>query len=161
MSNPEVRLSNSDGRRGILVFSTMTLVLLVGCLTFYAAIVVPAGTSVIGSTDQGFVTRLVTWRFNAIASPCWVSLLLIHWKRGKLSLRSLLLTMIVIQAGLWYIYIYLDAAMDPSRQEIIDSESFYARHQAYLWLTTAQILIGWILIWKFGQLLAEDSSGNH
>jgi|GEM_PF-2467601 len=160
MSYLEVPLSSGKGGRGVLVFSTIILVLLIGCLTFYAAIVVPAGTSVIGSTDQGFVTRLVTWRFNAIASPCWVALLLIHWKKGKLSLRYLLLTMIVIQAGLWYTYIYLDASMDLSRQEIVDSESFYTRHQWYLWLTTAQILIGWVLIWKFGQLLAEDSSGN-
>lgn len=160
MSNLEVRLSSGKGRV-VLVFSTMILVLLIGCLTFYAAIVVPAGTSVLGSTDQGFVTRLVTWRFNAIASPCWIALLLIHWRRGKLSLRYLLLAMIVIQVGLWYIYIYLDASMDSARQEIIESELFYRRHQVYLWLTTAQLLIGWVLVWKFGQLLVEDSVGKH
>lgn len=136
-----------------LILSMMIAGFLIGGLTFYAAIVVPAASSVWGATDQGFVTRLVTWRFNAIATPCWILFLFLTWNIRDRALRFLLLGMLLIQACLWISHRSLDVLLDPSQNSVADESLFYGRHQVYLWLTTAQILIGWVLVWKFCRLL--------
>lgn len=131
---------------------------LIGGITFYAAIVVPAASSVWGASDQGFVTRLVTWRFNAIGTPCWMGLLFWHWRSPYKSLRYLLLALLGIQLALWGAHRSLDVLLDPMQHAVIEESSFYRRHQVYLWLTTAQILLGWCVIWKFSRLPGESSS---
>lgn len=141
-----------------LIASVILCGFLVGGLTFYAAIVVPAASSVWGATDQGFVTRLVTWRFNAIATPCWLVMLFWNGKSGDRSLRYWLLVMLAIQLGLWVVHQSLDSLLDPGQHAVVDEVSFYRRHQIYLWLTTAQILIGWGLVWKFCRLLSRIES---
>lgn len=138
--------------------SLIVAAFLVGGITFYAAIVVPAASSVWGATDQGFVTRIVTWRFNAIAFPCWLLMLIVHWKSPDRFLRYLLSILLGIQLGLWFSHRSLDVLLDPTFHTIQEESSFYLRHQVYLWLTTAQILLGWFLIWKLGNSLKRDAS---
>ena len=38
-----------------------------GGLCFYAIVVLPIGTEVVGTVEQGFITQRVTWWHNAIA----------------------------------------------------------------------------------------------
>ncbi|HND55144.1 MAG TPA: hypothetical protein PLV92_22170, partial [Pirellulaceae bacterium] len=47
-----------------------------GGLTFYAAFVVPAGTELFGSVEQGFLTQQATLRLNQL-SWCVIALLLV------------------------------------------------------------------------------------
>lgn len=138
-----------------LILSTMIAAFLVGGLTFYAAIVVPAASSVWGASDQGFVTRLVTWRFNAIATPCWGLFLFLNWSIRDRVLKVSLMAMLLIQACLWISHRSLDTLLDPSQHAVSDESLFYVRHQVYLWLTTAQILLGWWVVWKFCRLLSH------
>lgn len=138
----------------------MIAAFLIGGLTFYAAIVVPAASSVWGAADQGFVTRLVTWRFNAIATPCWGLFLLLTWSIRDRALKFSLMAMLLIQTCLWISHRSLDALLDPSQHAVSDESLFYVRHQVYLWLTTAQILLGWWVVWKFCRLLSHPEPND-
>lgn len=136
-----------------LIVSLMLASFLIGGVTFYASMVVPAASSIWGAMDQGFVTRLVTLRFNVAATPCWI--LMLFWSRRYADrvLTGLLVSLLVIQVGLFLTHYSLDILLDPEQGAVLNESSFYRRHQLYLWLTTAQILMGWGLIWKFCRLL--------
>lgn len=147
-------LSKRRRENWTLIISVMLTGFLIGGLTFYASMVVPAATSIWGATDQGFVTRLVTWRFNVVATPGWM--LMLFWSRRYADrvLKSILVSLLVIQLGLWLAYYSLDILLDPEQGAVLNESSFYRRHQLYLWLTTAQILLGWGLLWKFCRMLS-------
>jgi hypothetical protein len=140
--------------------SVLVTCFLIGGLTFYAAIVVPAATSVWGASDQGFVTRLVAWRFNALATPAWCALLVLNGKNAGRWMRMLMVTMLLIQVGLWVSHYSLDSLLDVSQRAVTEESVFYVRHQVYLWLTTAQILVGWGLVWGFLKMISSHESSS-
>lgn len=154
-------MEKSRGRAWPAITSVILTGFLIGGLTFYAAIVVPAASSIWGATDQGFVTRLVTWRFNAIASPCWLLMLWWHWRNEDKTLRFWLVAMVIVQLALWGAHQSLESLLDFSQHAVMDEGAFYRRHQIYLWLTTAQILIGWGLVWKFCRMLLRIETSRH
>ena len=141
-----------------LIVSVMLAGFLIGGVTFYASLVVPAATSIWGATDQGFVTRLVTWRFNVIATPCWMLMLFWSKRYADRVLTGILVSLLVVQVGLCLAHYSLDILLDPEQGAVLHEGTFYRRHQLYLWLTTAQILMGWALIWKFCRLLSATET---
>ena len=63
----------------------LALAVWLGGLTFYALIVVPIGTDILGSTGQGFITQRVTNQLNLVASGVLVLLLAnVARRRGRL-----------------------------------------------------------------------------
>lgn len=111
-----------------------------GGLTFYAAVVVPIGTSQFGSVEQGFLTQQVTVWLNVMCGLVIVGLTIrvVQGHRYRLGLVTLLLAL-VTGALVWQ-HSRLSALMDPASRTIADG--FYPQHALYLWLTTAQWLLG-------------------
>lgn len=125
-----------------------------GGFLFYAGIVVPLGSSVVGVTTQGFVTRLVTDVLNASTA---VTLLVLLWeayagrsRRGPMVNRILLVMTVVITVCcicLSTLHARLDALLDPTELAVNDSEHFYGLHRIYLWISTMQWLCSLPILW--------------
>lgn len=115
-----------------------------GGLTFYAAVVVPIGTRQLGSLEQGFVTQQVTrWHNTLLAAMTFY--LLIESRRRPRWFRMIVGGLLLVQAGLWLQHQQLTALMDTTSQSVTDD--FYAEHAIYLWLTTAEWLLGIAIAW--------------
>jgi len=141
-----------------LLIAILCMAFLVGGLTFYAGIVIPAASSLWGANAQGFVTRLVTWRFNAVATPVWLTCLWLTWPIRLRHIRLALIGMLIIQAGLWLTHYWMDSLLVADSQEVLDEANFYFRHQVYLWLTTGQILLGWYLLYRLLRIVPNNTS---
>jgi hypothetical protein len=117
-----------------------------GGFTFYAAIVVPIGTDVLGSAaEQARVTRLVALNLNIVAA---ISLVLLAWDivatRSRRSLywsRWLLwLGMAICLMILLFVYPQLDRLFhgEEAFLDRADRATFKPLHRFYLWVTTTQ-----------------------
>jgi len=140
----------SDARSFPASLMLNTLLLLLwgiwwGGLTLYAAIVVPIGTQSVGSIEQGFITQQVTGWLNAIGMMTVLAM-------GLFSLRSYrnrrgLLVMATLEGILLIALIQyrvkLTNQMDYASRDV--AEGFYHQHAVYLWLTTAQWLLGLVI----------------
>lgn len=132
-----------DAWRFVLLAGTS---LWLGGLTFYALFVVPIGTSLSGSVQQGFLTQRVTAELNMISSVVLILLLInaVTAHRRSLWLTWIGLTLaqllLIVQHG------RLSAALDPVTQTII-YEGFYDQHRLYLWVTAGQWVLGWSHVW--------------
>ena len=120
----------------------------IGGLTAYAALVVPTGSALIGATDQGFVTRIIAYRFNILGAVATGMLLMLYGLRApwRLRISCWLLGLMVI--SLWICHPWLDGLLDAKEGVVLDHDLFYGRHQVYLWLTTFQIVLGWLILWQ-------------
>lgn len=117
-----------------------------GGLTFYALIVVPIGTEMLGSVEQGFVTQQVTRALNVIGT---VMLILLSINAARARQRAQWLTwimLVVIQAALFFDHAHLSAALDPATRTTT-VPNFYDRHRVYLFLTAAQWACGLLHLW--------------
>jgi hypothetical protein len=117
-----------------------------GGFTFYAAVVVPTGADVLGSSEaQGFVTREVTRHLNEIGIAALAILL---WnaivERGKL-LFATWLGMQLAQLALLLIHPRLDAMLNPVTHDI--APDFHLVHEVYLWIAATQWGLGLVHVW--------------
>ena len=116
-----------------------------GGFLFYAVVVVPTGTEVLGSFHQGRVTREVTLSMNLIGV---VTLLLLAWdqcrtakvRRARWLIWSVLATTLV---ALFVCHARIEAFVEFTREgRIEDYPAFYFWHRVYLCVSTAQWLAG-------------------
>ncbi len=121
--------------------SAILIALWVGAFTFYAAVVVPSGTVVVGSTAQGFVTREVTVWLNVFS--CLIAIAMMTEVQRDFSWRRFSATLLFLLAipALAYLHGVLSSQMDGSTQSVAAPESFYGSHRIYLILSTLQ----WIM----------------
>ena len=128
-----------------------------GGFTFYAGVVVPTGTDVLGSAlAQGLITRRVAWWLVVLAGAMSCSILIdvrARWPylaartRGMLLVCGLLIGLAsFIQ---WGLYGPLDRLIDATTPYIADRETFYRLHRWYLWAAVTQWLSGllWASLW--------------
>jgi hypothetical protein len=114
-----------------------------GGLTFYASVVIPMGSDVVGSTLQGFVTQKVTLWHNALL-VCFAAMLAVEaWLRSNRALWGAFVVLAVIAAGLFYWHSTLTQQLD-FKQQTVPGE-FYQQHAIYLWITTAEWFVGLIM----------------
>ena len=122
-----------------------------GGFTFYAAVVVPIGQSVLQShIRQGLITREVAYYLNLTGV---FTLLVLAWD-AAVSRDPLLrrrqwrwfswCAMVVSTGVLLWLYPRLDQLFDSQNLELLDSKTFHREHRWYLWISTAQ--------WGFGVL---------
>ena len=128
-------------RRG-LAFAAFAVWL--GGLTFYALVVVPVGTKVLGGpVAQGFVTQAVTVRLNLVALAALAAL---AWNAFALRERRPIVgtwaVMLAAQALLFVLHPSLDRLLDLATRTVVDHARFYATHRVYLLVTAAQWLAG-------------------
>lgn len=111
-----------------------------GGLCFYAVVVVPIGTELIGSVEQGFITQQVTLWHNGLTG---IVVLCLFIEAGRRSYRVLwaaggILAIVLVCQIAWHFH--LTATMDFQHQTV--PEGFYAEHAIYLWMTAIEWTIG-------------------
>lgn len=142
-------LIRTIGSRTWKVFLLLVWAAWWGGLGFYAVVVVPIGTDIIGSVEQGFVTQRVTQWHNGL-SVLFLVCLVIEASRGRnrwLWAMTVVLGIITITLLIWHVK--LTEMMDLQQRAV--SVAFYAHHAIYLWLTAAEWLVGmampsWIIV---------------
>jgi hypothetical protein len=123
-----------------------------GGLSFYATVVVPIGSDLIGSLQQGIITQRVTQWHNAISCLFTTMLLVEAFRRRCRALLVCGVILVVIDLGLIAWHHRLTSLL--SQNEAI-SESFYDQHAVYLWMTTIEWSVG-----LFVMCFLFNSSGN-
>lgn len=140
----------------------MALLFWQGGFTFYGAVVVKVGTSVLGSHfDQGMITRSVTNYLNlagvAALAICACDIAAandpdVRRRRLRWGLWLLLAATLGILA---WLHLRLDELIDVTTPRILDHSLFRERHRWYLIVSTAQWAAS--LIWTLATLLAWRS----
>ncbi len=111
-----------------------------GGLCFYAVVVVPIGTELIGSVEQGFITQRVTQWHNALTGLFLVLLLIEAIRRRSRRLWIVGAMLAVTDIALVICHAKLTGMMDFKQQTVPDS--FYDQHAVYLWLIACEWLLG-------------------
>jgi hypothetical protein len=129
-------------RRFVLLCSLMFWL---GGFTFYAAVVVPIGTEVLGSPlDQGWITRRVTFWLNVagvFALAAWAWDLAAEPAPTRLLGAARWLLWLFIAAALVALFVLhpqMDALLNVRRERMLDRAMFRTLHRTYLWVSTAQ-----------------------
>ena len=113
-----------------------------GGFFFYAAVVVPIGTDLLGSAkEQGFITQRVTHWLNLLAV---VYLALAAWDQRYSRGRTrwfVWLAQLLVLAALVPLHAHLDTFMDAESGRLARG-NFYPAHAIYLWLSAAHWFLG-------------------
>jgi len=114
-----------------------------GGFFFYAAVVVPIGTRVHGSLEQGRVTRHVTDWMNIIGGLAVLILAWDQWanrdpRRYQWARWALWAVLVGGLVALAAVHLQVEAYLDAS----MDYQTFYFWHRVYLYVATAQWVAG-------------------
>ena len=134
----------------LAILSLLLLALWFGGFTFYAAIVVPVGTELIGTSEQGIITQTVTHWLNGIGGLSLIGLFylaFIAYPHKGLKTCWVLLSLSWI--GLLLVHPLLDAMIEPGSYALEDPSSFYTWHRFYLWIHTVQWIASIGFWWVF------------
>jgi hypothetical protein len=128
--------------RRFLVFQSLAL--WQGGFIFYAAIVVPVGTDVLGTFEQGRVTRHVTNSMNIVGV---VTLAILAWDQWACSCRwarwGLWIVMAGTLAALAWLRVRVESSVDfSSVGGFSDYGAFYFWHRVYLCVSAVQWVAG-------------------
>jgi len=119
-----------------------------GGFVFYAGVVVPIGTEVLGSaSEQGRITRRVAVWLNWTGAVALIPLGWDAWvdRRDRVARRGRIVTWLVMAGGqiiLFSMYPALDAMFDPDAVHISERRLFRRLHRTYLWTSTIQWIAG-------------------
>jgi len=119
-----------------------------GGLTFYALVVVPIGTDVVGSADQGLITQRVTAVLNVMAVAV---LAMLGWDLVRAPRRGVWvtwLTMVACQAALFVLHRVLAEMLAGGIAAATGHERFYQWHRFYLIVTAVQWVAGISHVWQ-------------
>jgi hypothetical protein len=132
-----------------------------GGFTFYASVVIPVGSDILGShQEQGWITRSVTNYLNiagavAVCVWAWDIFATADSARWRRRLRWLLWGVLVLTLGLLaWLHPQLDGPLDLIAHRILDRPSFRGLHVWYLHISTVQwaaslLLLGaTLLAWR-------------
>jgi hypothetical protein len=118
-----------------------------GGFVFYAAVVVPIGTQVLGSASlQGAITARVTDALNVFGTiglmfVCLDLVLSRDNSRHRTVTRWWCWAVALCCQFLLVVFHHLlDSFMDPARLHVVIQPPFYPVHRAYLWASTVQWL---------------------
>ncbi len=124
-----------------------------GGFLFYAAVVVPTGTRLLGAAVQGAVTARVTDALNVLGVVGLALLALdLRLTRDPYRRRAVCRWAgwsfaLLCQVLLFYLHLKLESLMDEGRTHVTDQSRFYPVHRMYLWASTAQWLACVLLTW--------------
>ena len=111
-----------------------------GGLCFYAIVVVPIGTEMIGSVEQVFITQRVTGWHNVLTGAFLVCLIIEAIHQRSLALWLSVAALAIIEIGLVAWHWHLTGMMDVANQSV--PSDFYEQHAIYLWITAAEWFLG-------------------
>lgn len=146
----------------------MALSFTFGGFLFYASVVVPTGTRVLGTTTQGFVTRHVTDSLNIAMLG---TLTLLVWEivasrksRGKRATRILVVCSALIAVcclTLWVVHWKLETLLAEEEFAVLDGPGFYQLHRVYLWVSTLQWLSSLPVYWVLANAVPWNPDKRH
>jgi hypothetical protein len=139
-----------------------------GGFLFYAAVVVPTGTELLGSAAaQGRITARVTDTLNGLSILALGVLAFdLRSTRDPLHRRTEIRwwcwsLVLLCQGLLFYFHYLLDAFMDPARNRIVIRPPFRPVHRMYLWTVSAQWFLCLLLLWfNVRAWRSEDLAGS-
>lgn len=136
-------------------FVWVLLAIWFGGFTFYAAVVVPIGSRLIGTTEQGFITQRVTVWLNLIGCLTILMLAFDWWlsgefRRSRLN-RAILVILVISCLALILIHQSLGRLIDVDTMTIQSPRRFYRIHQAYLWCSVAQWFASLFVWYRYAQ----------
>ena len=118
---------------------------------FYAAVVVPIGTEILGSpAAQGAITQRTAFWLNVCGSV-WALLALFDMlAEGRRARPRLIIWGIAVLglAGQWLLHPMLGELYDAETLRVLDRPRFRRLHISYLWLTTIDWLAGLAYCWQ-------------
>jgi uncharacterized membrane protein len=125
-----------------------------GGFLFYASVVVPAGTEVLGSSAaQGSITARVTDTMNQLGLVALAILALDlrltrDTNEARIAARWWCWSLAFLcQLLLIYLHMVLDFFMDPARNRIVIGPPFRPVHRVYLWTISFQWFLCLLLAW--------------
>ncbi len=134
-------------RRWWLTLCALIWALWWGGLTFYASIVVPEGTRQLGSFGQGLITQKVSSYHHWISLALLACLLVESTIQKSLALGIQFVLLLAVTLGLFVVHERLTSMIDFEQPSV--AEGFYSMHASYLWMTTAEWVLGIILAFQF------------
>lgn len=140
-------------------FLAAILGLWLGGLSFYAGIVVPIGTEIVGGMEQGFITQRVSNWLNVMGVLAILALGASMLRRERSWATSVTWSLTAsLQIVLLILHPVLDAQLDFASRVVQDGDAFYEWHRIYLIVTTVLWLSGLAHVWlKMGHN-ADSSS---
>lgn len=128
-----------------------------GGFSFYFGVVVRIGDTVVGGTEQGFITRQITWWLN-IAGLVAIGLMAIHLFFHRSWLLILSLVAVAVTHGLlMYRQSQLEALLDPDAMSVLAPQRFAVLHENYEFLSGCQWLAAMIYLGGLLHVLTASS----
>lgn len=109
-----------------------------GGLTFYSLVVVPIGSALFGSHEQGLITQQVTNRLNGLSLVALALLFCQVLNRRRLVLFLTWAIMLISALALLILHVRLDQALASEDDSMPGALSFYQWHRFYLLVTAVQ-----------------------
>ena len=128
-----------------------------GGFTFYASVVVPVGSEILGSSrTQGFITQVVTHWLNVASALTILMLALDLWlnRRARKTFNFVLeagiaIGLLICLATLVFLHPKMDELISLAGETISDEAEFYKIHRFYLWVSTIQWALGGLWMASF------------
>jgi hypothetical protein len=135
--------------------TVLILAMWMGGFTFYALVVIPTATMVLGSVRQvGFITEQVTNWINLIGIVAILFFLWnikVEWKRQSGRRRWGLVTFWLIMAlahvGLFVTHPFMDHLLNPKTRALRDYDHFVDLHTVYLTFATTEWSAALLYVW--------------
>jgi hypothetical protein len=133
-------------RAGLTYLLLISFAFWMGGFSFYFGVVVRIGDAVIGGTEQGFITRQISWWLN-IAGLVTIALMILHlfFQRSWVLVLSCA-AIAVTHAILMFRHSQLEALLDPETMSVLDSQRFAVLHENYEFLSGCQWLAAMIYL---------------
>lgn|SRR5262245_45501708 len=133
------------GKRLYRVARLSALAFWMGGFTFYAVLVIPIGSRVLGSIEQGLVTQQVSQWMNLCGLLALV--ILLPGARWTPWLACSWIVMAASLAVLFWLHPRLDGFIDNAIRAVTDEARFYRWHQVYLAAVTIQWCAAMVHLW--------------
>jgi hypothetical protein len=132
-----------------------------GGFSFYFGVVVRIGDQLIGGTEQGFITRQISWWLN-IAGLVTIVLMSIHLRFQRSWVLILSFAAITgTHALLIFRHYQLESLLDPEAMSILDRQRFEALHENYEFLSGCQWLAAMIYLAGLLYSIADSRFPRH
>jgi hypothetical protein len=167
-----ILLVNFNSDKGILLRRYATVLLLamwMGGFTFYALVVIPTATKVLGSIRlAGFITQQVTNWLNLIGVAVILFFLwnvTAEWNQQtrvrRMCLAGMWGVMALTHSGLFIVHRFIDHQLTIPSHTIGDYDGFLTLHTVYLFIATTQWVAALIYLWLlFGCWRRSDMEGR-
>lgn len=117
-----------------------------GGFSLYFGVVVRIGDQVVGGTEQGFITRQISWWLN-IAGLVSITLMGLHlWFHRSWVLVLSLVAVVVTHGFLMVRHHQLESMLDPEGMAVLDPGRFAVLHENYEFLSGCQWLAAMIYL---------------